>query len=325
IFVANGILSVLANGLPKIAILAFYLRLNPARNFRYTTYAAILLNAVYILIFVCLLLFPCRPVRKVWVATTPGKCISSTIIYIAGPIGNTILDLIVLIIPILIIVKLQVNLRTKILLGGITFISSCTIIISAVRIWSTFKLQGTIDNTWETVTSSAPGITEINLSIICGSALVLRPFCRRHLPFLLGSSKTHETSGNDALNFDGSSGPRSKRGYHAKVSSGGGTSGTAKRSGKRSIWNSLGGTLVMKDGDKDLENLSTELAAVGGTNNKYGASAVNGDYAAGGGGLGSGGSGDASSSGSVVQDPYPAPTRAAKGPGILQTRTVEVR
>ncbi|CAO1604632.1 hypothetical protein XANCAGTX0491_008176 [Xanthoria calcicola] len=120
------------------------------------------------------------------------------------------------------IVKLQVNLRTKTLLGGILFISSCTIIISAVRIWSTFKLQGNPDLLWESVTSSALGMAEINLSVICGSILVLRP---RHLPFLLGSSKTHGTPGHDGLNFDGPSGPRSKRGYHAKVSSGGGPSG----------------------------------------------------------------------------------------------------
>ncbi|CAL8580201.1 hypothetical protein XPA_005933 [Xanthoria parietina] len=327
IFLASSILSVLANGLPKLAILAFYLRINPAKSFRYTSYAAILLNAVYILIFICLLLFPCNPVKKVWDPTVPGKCIKSNGIFIAGPIGNTILDLIVLGIPIRMIIKLQVNLRTKIVLAGILFISSCTIIISAVRIWSTFKLQGNPDLLWESVTSSALGVAEINLSLICGSILVLRPFCRRHLPFLLGSSKTHGTPGHDGLNFDGPSGPRSKRGYHAKVSSGGGPSGsgasTARKSGKRGIWNSLGGTLVTKGDDEDLESLSTELAAVGGgAGNPHGARAVKGGYAVSGGGVGSGGSGNASSSGSVVQDPFPA---AAKGHGILQTRTVDVR
>lgn len=80
---------------------------------------------------------------------------------------------------------------------------------------------------------------------------------------------------------------------------------------------------MTKGDDEDLESLSTELAAVGGgAGNPHGARAVKGGYAVSGGGVGSGGSGNASSSGSVVQDPFPA---AAKGHGILQTRTVDVR
>ena len=102
--------------------------------------------------------------------------------------------------------------------------------------------------------------------IVCGSVLVLRPFCRRYLPFMLGSDRikaSHETlgvggglfmNGKGTPNYDGPMGPRSKSQYRTKVS--GGKSGG---SSKRGLWGiGFGSTTLMED-DDDLESLSAEL------------------------------------------------------------------
>ena len=157
--------------------------------------------------------------------------------------------------------RLHVNLRTKLLVAGIFTLCSATICISAARIWATVALQGTLDLTWNTSISNSLLVCESNLTIVCGSVMVLRPFCRRHLPFLLDSSArksghSGESPGNNAQgSFDGPMGPRTKSGYLAKVSGGG--QGTRS---KRSLWAGLGNTLV-KEEDDDLESLSKELKA----------------------------------------------------------------
>ena len=82
-------------------------------------------------------------------------------------------------------------------------------------------------------------LLEHSLDIICVCVMELRPFCRRHLPFLLGSKGSRRTGdspgASGSLNFDGPSGPNSKSAYRTKVSSGNKTGlyGGPMRSGKR--------------------------------------------------------------------------------------------
>ena len=254
-----------AVALPKVAILLFYLRLNPNKSFRYQTVAVIVLCFVYLVALLLVQLFACKPVKKLWQPLIPGKCINEDPVYLVIPIAGTILDVFVLLLPIPMLIKLQVNLRTKLTLGAVFAFCSVTVVISAMRIWSTSKIQGTEDLTWNAAVSNCLTVAEVNLMIVCGSIMVLRPFCRRHLPFIFGSDKsrpTDEMMGRRAngINFDYPMGnANSKSDYRAKIS--GGRSGNfsgSKGTGKRNIWGGLTST-TLKGDDDDLESLSAEL------------------------------------------------------------------
>ena len=257
---AAVILYVFAVALPKVSILLFYLKLNPSQYFRYGVFAVLSLTLGYIVTFALLLIFPCHPVKKAWEPLTPGHCLPVNPIFLACPIINTTIDVLTLLLPIPMLINLQVNRRTKILLGVLFAICSCTIVISATRIWSVSWILKDPDIIWQSGPSNSLTISETNLTVVCGSVMVLRPFCRRHLPFLLTGKATRPTdeqspaAANALANFDGPSGPRSKSGYLAKVS-GGGYSGSKRSGGKRNLF---GSTLVKEDGD-DLESLSAEL------------------------------------------------------------------
>lgn len=130
------------------------------------------------------------------------------------------------------------------------------------------KLLEEADFTWHTDISDSLAVCELNLTIICGSILTLRPFCRKHLPFLLGGSRkrpSHETPDDKkeiALNFDGPRGPNSKSGYMSKVSGGHRSNGYSKHQrSRRGLWSGFGSTSVKEDGD-DLESLGAELRDV---------------------------------------------------------------
>ena len=205
-----------------MAILAFYLRVNPSRNFRYACSTVIFITFAYMIALVVALLLPCSPVQKLWEPLMPGKCRDQDPVYLANVVINTVVDILVLLLPIPMLIKLQVNTRTKILLGSLFSFCSVTVLISAVRIWATATILGNADFAWNTANSDALAVCELNLNIICGSVLTLRPFCRRHLPFLMGFRKSRPTDEspngpNGALNYDGPGGPKSKTEYLTKV------------------------------------------------------------------------------------------------------------
>ena len=246
-----------AIALPKVSILLFYLRLNPSRRFRYCTIGVICITFGYMISVILAQLLPCRPVRKYWAPLTPGTCIDTNPLYLANSIINTTIDLVVLVLPIPMIVKLQVNRRTKLVLAGIFSLCSGTVVVSALRIWSNTVYQSGDDILWETPPTNSITVVEINLMIICGSIMVLRPFCRRHLPFLLGSGKSRPSDKSPGINYDGPMGPKSKSAYRAKVSGGGPPGAT----GKRSLWSGFGTNRTAHD-DDDMEYLSAELRAL---------------------------------------------------------------
>ncbi|KAL9002159.1 MAG: hypothetical protein Q9188_004893 [Gyalolechia gomerana] len=106
-------------------------------------------------------------------------------------------------------------------------------------------------------------IVELNMTVFCACIMVLRPFCRRHLPFLLrgrnsGPADVKTPDADAILQFDGPSGPRSKSNYATKVSA---SSRAPKKPGKRNLWPGLGSTLVKED-DDDMESLSQELSVI---------------------------------------------------------------
>ncbi|KAL8672637.1 MAG: hypothetical protein Q9168_002913 [Polycauliona sp. 1 TL-2023] len=240
-------------------------------NYIYTLHLpskAIVANAIFIIVLVCVITFSCHPVKKAFDLFVPGKCINLNPLFMASAIANPILDIITLTIPIPMIVQLHVNRKTKFVLAAIFLVSSCTIIISGMRLWAVQMFANqpagpTVpDSTWETINALNLAVVELNLCIICGSVLVLRPFCRQHLPSLIGRTRPSEPVGaSPGLQFDGPSGPSTRNQYRAKVSTIGGSG--SNRTRKYGLWDGFGDTLFTNNDEEDFQSLNdTELGHV---------------------------------------------------------------
>ena len=70
---ATVLLNVPSASLPKIAILMFYLRLNPEPSFRYDTMIVLALTWSYLISFELTQMFGCSPPQKLWKPRIPGK------------------------------------------------------------------------------------------------------------------------------------------------------------------------------------------------------------------------------------------------------------
>lgn len=91
----------------KFSILALYLRLGPMRWFRIAIFVTmfIVIGANFALIFA--FIFACSPIKRGWdVTITEGSCINRAALYIATAVLNMATDIMILVLPIPMVVKL---------------------------------------------------------------------------------------------------------------------------------------------------------------------------------------------------------------------------
>lgn len=92
----------------KFSLLFFYLRLSRLRWFRLCIYANMFLVVGYNIALVFPLIFTCTPFMKAYdITITEGTCIDRTPLYMATAVLNILTDIILLVLPIPMIVRLQ--------------------------------------------------------------------------------------------------------------------------------------------------------------------------------------------------------------------------
>lgn len=232
---ASVVIYVPAVGLAKVAILLFYLRLNPERGFRIIVYVALFFCTSYVFALSLAILLECNPVAKFWDPFLQGTCLDTTTLYLANAILNVIFDFVVLLVPVPMLLKLQTSARQKCVIAAIFSLGSITCVISAVRIYYQQQVvKHKADLSWHLVTPTSLVFVECNLSIICGCLMVLRPFLRRHFPGVLGGEyrRYNKSPGGDLVGgaYDGPHGPNSRSEYKTKISAAGYGKGSTLRS-----------------------------------------------------------------------------------------------
>ena len=200
---ASVIIACPAVALPKVAILVFYLRVNPTQPFRYSVFAVLFITIGYMIALCLALFFQCQPIAKSWNPLLKGQCLNQEDLFLWNSILNVFADFLVLILPIPMLRKLQVGMRQKWIIALLFGVGSLTCIVSVVRTYYVSLLFGTTDTSWKLPTPTSLVVVETNLSVICGCIMVLRPFVRRHLPFLLGSQTKRYRAAAGAAIYDG--------------------------------------------------------------------------------------------------------------------------
>ena len=105
----------------RLSILAFYHRLFPTRSFRIALWVVAIIVFAQAIIFFFLLAFPCIPIRAVWSRLEDSKCMDYYTVYLAQAGFNVPIDSIILVMPMIIIWRLQMTLRRKLALT-VTFV-----------------------------------------------------------------------------------------------------------------------------------------------------------------------------------------------------------
>ena len=112
-------LMVLCAGFAKLSLVCFYHRMSQLRWLRIASVAIGVFIVISSIALFCALTFSCTPLKATWDITIPGKCIDRTAVYVALAALNIITDVVLLIVPIPMVIKLQMPTVQKI---GVTIL-----------------------------------------------------------------------------------------------------------------------------------------------------------------------------------------------------------
>ncbi|CAJ0550120.1 Ff.00g100500.m01.CDS01 [Fusarium sp. VM40] len=163
--------------LTKLAILVLYYRLIPNKGFHLGIYAIAAGLVIYTLVFTILLAWPCHPLKAGTTTCVVNLTISQGVL-------NIVSDAIVIVLPIPLIHRLNMPLRQRITAGILLALGSAVVIVSCIRFSYVQKMQDNPDITWTQASASQWSCIEMNTGIICNCLAHMKPFIRRHLPFL---------------------------------------------------------------------------------------------------------------------------------------------
>ncbi|KAI2835595.1 hypothetical protein CBS115988_2031 [Aspergillus niger] len=182
----------------KISICCFYLRIFPARNFRSLTYIVIGLNIAYLLAFVLVSIFQCRPIQGAWLhwdGEGNYKCNHINAQGWASAIINMLLDLIVMILPLKQLYELQLSIKKKAFVMCMFSLGIFVTVVSILRLDSLINFASTDNVTWDYVTVGYWSTIECHVGVICACLPAIRSLLRTTAPKLFGDTSLNKSSG----------------------------------------------------------------------------------------------------------------------------------
>ncbi|KAH8728457.1 hypothetical protein GQ44DRAFT_824256 [Phaeosphaeriaceae sp. PMI808] len=175
--------------LTKLSILTFFIQFAPQRNLRVAIYMTMAFVVMYSLVTSFEWVYACRPIEKYWDLTiTSGSCIDWLKITVFSGVMNTTTDAAILILPVLLLRKIQLPKRQKIGVMAILMTGGFILIVSIIKLKLQVDFAKTKDISWEMVLPMVWWTIEVHLAIVCACLPAGKPFLRKHMPKVIGSS-----------------------------------------------------------------------------------------------------------------------------------------
>ncbi|UPK92128.1 hypothetical protein LCI18_003063 [Fusarium solani-melongenae] len=248
--------------LNKVAAILLYLRLFPTKNFRVACYVVMGIIVSWSIGGVGATIWQCVPIEGAWNKAIDAKCIDSNKFWIAYAVMNILTDIMVLTLPIGSIMRLQMNIRERLMLCGVFLLGGFVTIASILRTTSVQNsLKNKEDITYNFIERGMWTLIEANLGIISACLPVLRRPLGKLFPRVFGSTKKSSnyfsgpgdhSKGYNLSNMSASAHPSFWRGTtrtHQVVSVSGPETTTGRKSDERRIIESLKGSDAESDPD----------------------------------------------------------------------------
>ncbi|KAI4268121.1 MAG: hypothetical protein L6R38_007957 [Xanthoria sp. 2 TBL-2021] len=158
----------------KICILLFYRRIFPVREIKLVLQIATAAVVAFFLGSLLSTLFQCTPIHKFWHRNAPGHCTNGNHIIIVPGAINTVLDFIIIGLPLPLLWKLRTTTSQKSVLTGIFICAGFVCIISIIRLVVLSRLENE-DVTWNYVNSAIWSAAEPCMGVISACLPSLRP------------------------------------------------------------------------------------------------------------------------------------------------------
>ncbi|KEY64630.1 hypothetical protein S7711_02834 [Stachybotrys chartarum IBT 7711] len=190
----------LASGLTKLSLIAMVHRLaGPSRvKTRIIVKGFAALVTANMIIFIFITVFQCRPISAYWTVTTREQsCIDNAKHLLAASCINTIMDFLVVLLPLTVVTRLQLPWKQYATVLGLFGLGFGATIAAAVRTYYTWYMTVDYDMTWHGWTVALTSSIELHLGIICASVPALRPLlsiCSSHIISSVRSTRTNKST-----------------------------------------------------------------------------------------------------------------------------------
>ncbi|KAJ5369185.1 uncharacterized protein N7496_008945 [Penicillium cataractarum] len=184
--------------LTKISILCFYLRIFPERRFRMATYFVIGLNLSYLVVFVLISVFQCRPLPGAWLhwdGEGDYQCNNINAQGWAAAIINMILDILVMALPLRQLYHLNLSGRKKAYVMCMFGLGIFVTLVSILRLNSLIHFASTDNLTWDYVTIGYWSTIECDVGVICACLPAIRSLLRQAAPGIFGDTEQTKSYG----------------------------------------------------------------------------------------------------------------------------------
>ncbi|EPS29322.1 hypothetical protein POX_f08366 [Penicillium oxalicum] len=184
--------------LTKISILCFYLRIFPEPRFRVFTYIAIALNVGYLIAFVLISVFQCRPIAGAWLhwdGEGNYQCNNINAQGWASAIINMVLDIMVMLLPLRQLYKLKLSWKKKAYVMCMFGLGIFVTLVSVLRLNSLIHFASTQNLTWDYVAVGYWSTIECDVGVICACLPAIRSLLRHAAPGVFGDTEQNKSYG----------------------------------------------------------------------------------------------------------------------------------
>ncbi|KAL4939192.1 hypothetical protein BDV06DRAFT_214513 [Aspergillus oleicola] len=239
LFFIEEVLYVISTALVKLSMLLLYLRLFPNRLLRLAIFISLAITTAWAVGSFFAQLFSCQPISyywKQWDQEHVGHCVSHNDLLLSHSIINIVLDVLVIILPMPVLVKLHMSLEKRIGMCLMFAVGLVVTVISMLRLVESVGFNTTMNPTKDFVPVGVWSLLEIDIGIMCSCMPGIRALCKRLYAIIFnkptgyaGSSRTKPNNVSGSGSGAGSN-PRnqiSPRHYASKSKSSDGSGGSA--------------------------------------------------------------------------------------------------
>ncbi|CZS96317.1 uncharacterized protein RAG0_05695 [Rhynchosporium agropyri] len=195
-------LYVFCNGLIRLSILAFYLRVFVDKKFQLIVKLTIVCNVLFTLSIMCASLFECIPVSVAWqVSLKGGRCLDYSAASWAYGSITVAVDILTLVLPLMQIWNLQMTLQKKISVCLVFTLGAFVCVASMIRLNSLHQFGRTSDPTWTNVPCTIWSAIELGVGLVCASIPAIYAGIRQIYARHQGHPKTTNHSYGSGLSW----------------------------------------------------------------------------------------------------------------------------
>ncbi|RFU79629.1 integral membrane [Trichoderma arundinaceum] len=185
----------------KNSIVAMLKRIFFTQSYAWIANLIMGLNVVWMLQTILTSFLVCQPVNVNWDPTVQGHCGNGRVAYALFSIFDIITDVAIIILPLRLLARLQMEKIYKIALIGVFAFGLVTVVCTAIRLRSYFILD-IRDLTFSGITVMITGVIQLCVAIIVATAPLLRPVLDRTigrwLSLSIARSSPHSPSDGSA-------------------------------------------------------------------------------------------------------------------------------